>query len=107
MVVRGAGFSVYHLCRALTSSGAKVKPLDIINSYMNGNKLHLEDTVQITKCDIVRDDLLTYIRDSDVIFHLAALASPGKARRKLHRAFKVNVMGTNHILRSCGDDLTP
>lgn len=103
VVTGAAGFLGIHLCRALTSRGAQVTALDNMHLRSSDNMDMHRDAIAIINCDIVSDDLRIYTNHSDVVFHLAAIASPREAKRVFHQAFEVNVVGTNNVLRSCSD----
>jgi nucleoside-diphosphate-sugar epimerase len=102
VVTGAAGFLGSHLCQTLASNGARVVALDNVETGSSANLESLNGGIQIISCDITKkDDLQSYIRDSQTVFHLAAIASPRACKANFDLAFDVNVVGTKNILSAC------
>lgn len=103
-VTGAAGFLGGHLCEALVVKGAKVVALDNFTVGSRSNIKLFKNETQIVNCDITKDDIREYIENSQIIFHLAALANPRSCKENFGLAFRVNVEGTKNVLdasRNC------
>jgi UDP-glucose 4-epimerase len=91
VIITGAnGFVGRHLVNALNGMGSSVTLLKDIN----GNSL------DIRKKDLIKSSL-DYLRDVDVIYHLAAIASVNSSYENPHDTYETNVLGTLNILELC------
>ncbi len=100
-VTGAAGFIGAHLCRTLVEKGAKVRGID---NFSVGAPENLKEIngLEIIKADITsKDSLKDALKDSEVVFHLAAVANPRTCKDNFDLAFKVNVDGTQNLLSLC------
>ena len=99
LVTGGAGFIGHHLVRSLLEAGHQVA---VIDDYSTGSRARLapfEGRVQVFEGSILDDDLLNEaVRDCDVVFHEAALASVERSFAEPVRANEVNVSGTIRVV---------
>ncbi len=110
-VTGGAGFLGSCLCRQLVARGAEVTALDNFG-LGRGRRENLADltSVQIVKADV--SDLESLgpwpaagrpLRESQVVFHLAAVESRQMCQKDFPLAFDVNVRGTMNVLSLCSE----
>jgi dTDP-glucose 4,6-dehydratase len=97
VVTGGAGFLGSHLCDYLIERGFRVVCIDNLDtgSLQNIQHLHGENF------EFVNHDVTEYIDvdgDVDVVYHLAALASPIDYLRMPLHSLKVGSYGTHHAL---------
>ncbi|MFC1992235.1 NAD-dependent epimerase/dehydratase family protein [Chloroflexota bacterium] len=97
-VTGAAGFLGSHLCEALVAKGTEVVALDNFNVGPASNIEGLKDKMQIVACDITKDDIRGYLKDSQIVFHLASLANPRSCSENFDLAFGVNLVGTKNVL---------
>ncbi len=108
MVTGGAGFIGSHLVEKLVERGEKVSVLDNLSSGTLRNLAHLRRTrrVGFTKCDILdKEGLREAVKKAEAVVHLAALTSVPASVRDPALAHKINVVGTENVLRTsfaCG-----
>jgi UDP-glucose 4-epimerase len=104
LVTGGAGFIGSHLVEALVERGDRVRVLD---DFSTGDVANLDDVrnrVEITEGDIT--DLATVrtaMRDVEVVFHQAALASVPRSVANPVATHRVCVDGTLNILLAARD----
>ncbi len=96
VVTGGAGFTGKHLVERLVGDGHEVTALDLPSP-------HLEELcktgAEALGCDLCKGDGLAECFDGkDVVFHVAAFASPWGSREKF---FAVNVNGTGNVIEAC------
>jgi len=85
LVTGGAGFIGSHLVDALRTSGASVRVVDNFSTGFRDNLAHLEDDseVEIIEGDLSDTDVVaSAVRDVDLIFHQAAMASVPRSIRE-------------------------
>jgi nucleoside-diphosphate-sugar epimerase len=96
VVTGGAGFTGRHLVERLLNDGHKVCAIDL-------DSPNLEDLrsqgSEVLCCDLcLGHDLARHFYGKEVVFHVAALASPWGKRE---RFFSVNVKGTDNVIDAC------
>lgn len=101
VVTGAAGFLGSHLCESLVSKGTEIIALDNLMIGSIANLEPIRNKIQIISCDITKDDLQAFIKDSHVVFHLAALASPRMCKNNFDLAFDINIRGTKNVLSAC------
>jgi UDP-glucose 4-epimerase len=101
LVTGGAGFIGSHLVDRLVSEGMQVVVLDNLSSGCLKNLDGCFGRIRFVKGDI-RDEGLTrdLVRDTQVVFHLAANASVPESVNNPEYNFHTNVVGTFNLLQS-------
>src|SRR3954467_13089901 len=97
VVTGGAGFLRSHLCAHLVAGGFRVVCIDNLDTGSLQNVEHLRGE----NFEFVNHDVTEYIDvagDVDVVYHLAALASPIDYLRMPLHSLKVGSYGTHHAL---------
>ena len=97
VVTGGAGFLGSHLCEYLLGKGYRVLCVDNLESSSLENLEHLrDDAFAFLNHDMVEH--LEVDEPVDVVYHLAALASPIDYLRQPLHSLKVGSYGTHHAL---------
>ncbi|MFL6020025.1 MAG: UDP-glucuronic acid decarboxylase family protein [Gaiellaceae bacterium] len=97
VVTGGAGFLGSHLCDYLIERGFRVVCIDNLDTGSLQNVAHLRGE----NFEFVNHDVTEHIQvdgDVDVVYHLAALASPIDYLRMPLHSLKVGSYGTHHAL---------
>ncbi len=97
VVTGGAGFLGSHLCEYLLGKGYRVLCVDNLESSTLENLEHLRDDDFV----FVNHDMVEHLEVDepvDVVYHLAALASPIDYLRQPLHSLKVGSYGTHHAL---------
>jgi dTDP-glucose 4,6-dehydratase len=97
VVTGGAGFLGSHLCEHLLQAGYRVVCVDNLESSTLENLEHLRDDAFV----FVNHDMIDHLEVEepvDVVYHLAALASPIDYLRQPLHSLKVGSYGTHHAL---------
>jgi dTDP-glucose 4,6-dehydratase len=97
VVTGGAGFLGSHLCEYLLGQGYRVLCVDNLETSTLENLEHLRDAYFV----FVNHDVVEHIavdEPVDVVYHLAALASPIDYLRQPLHSLKVGSYGTHHAL---------
>jgi len=97
VVTGGAGFLGSHLCDYLVERGFRVVCIDNLDTGSLQNVAHLRGE----NFEFVNHDVTEYLEvegDVDVVYHLAALASPIDYLRMPLHSIKVGSYGTHHAL---------
>jgi dTDP-glucose 4,6-dehydratase len=97
VVTGGAGFLGSHLCEYLLARGYRVICIDNLDSSSLANLEHIRDGDFV----FLYHDVIEHIRIDepvDVVYHLAALASPIDYLRMPLHSLKVGSYGTHHAL---------
>src|SRR5437763_13295378 len=97
VVTGGAGFLGSHLCEYLLGKGSRVICVDNLETSSLENLEHLrDDAFLFCNHDVVEH--LEVSESVDVVYHLAALASPIDYLRQPLHSLKVGSYGTHHAL---------
>src|SRR6201987_4396496 len=97
VVTGGAGFLGSHLCDYLVARGFRVACIDNLDTGSLQNVAHLRGE----NFEFVNHDVTEYLEvegEVDVVYHLAALASPIDYLRMPLHSLKVGSYGTHHAL---------
>ena len=100
VVTGGAGFIGSHLVKHLLSEGHDVTIIDNMHRGRLSNLDGFLDKINLLKLDILEyEKLRNCIKNSDGIFHQAALTSVVESYKKESEYHKVNVIGTENIFK--------
>jgi UDP-glucose 4-epimerase len=100
VVTGGAGFIGSHITEKLVERGDTTTVIDNMNTGKEENLESVRDKINFVKGDILDIDLLENItKDVDGVFHQAALASVQDSFDQPDEYHKVNVNGTENILK--------
>jgi NDP-hexose 4,6-dehydratase len=98
-VTGASGFLGSHLVDRLTGLGARVVAIDnVAPAWANAGH---DELVRAVRLDIADRERLTALLEEEhpeVLFHLAAIASPRACARDFATAYAVNVAGTHNVL---------
>jgi UDP-glucose 4-epimerase len=85
LVTGGAGFIGSHIATGLVERGKSVRVFDNLSTGKPSNISHLEGKIEFVKADLLdRSAVLNALKDVEVIYHQAALASvPASVARPL------------------------
>src|SRR3954463_4130024 len=97
VVTGGAGFLGSHLCEYLLAQGYRVICVDNLETSSLENLEHLRDDAFVF-CNHDMVEHLEVDEPVDVVYHLAALASPIAYLRQPLHSLKVGSYGTHHAL---------
>ena len=100
VVTGGAGFIGSHVTKKLVERGDIVTVIDNMNTGKEKNLEPVRDKINFVKGDILDIDLLEDMtKDTDGVFHQAALASVQDSFDEPNEYHNVNVNGTENILK--------
>ena len=100
VVTGGAGFIGSHVTKKLVERGDIVTVIDNMNTGKEKNLEPVRDKINFVKGDILDMDLLEDMtKDTDGVFHQAALASVQDSFDEPNEYHNVNVNGTENILK--------
>ncbi len=103
LVTGGAGFVGSHLAESLLLRDCKVAVIDDLSTGRFDNIRHLEDHPRFSFAidSITNESVLDHlVRDSDVVFHLAAAVGVELIIRDPVRALESNLFGTRAVLHA-------
>ena len=102
LITGGAGFIGSHLAEALVDKGYDIIIIDDLSRGKSENLQNIIDSIQFVKGDITDFELMRdLIRESDTVFHLAALSRVLPSIENPELCFKSNIEGTEIITRLC------
>jgi len=103
LVTGGAGFIGKYLVKSLLKKGDSVTIFDnFSNSTKNSINFLIEMGAKIIEGDITKmQDLQKSIKNQDIVIHLAAKISVLESINNPSETFRINVDGTNNVLRAC------
>ena len=100
VVTGGAGFIGSHITKKLVECGDTITVIDNMNTGKEKNLESVRNKINFVKGDILDMDLLEGItKDTDGVFHQAALASVQDSFDEPDKYHNVNVNGTKNILK--------
>jgi UDP-glucose 4-epimerase len=104
LVTGGAGFIGSHLVDALLQRGDRVRVLDDFSTGSWDNLEAVRDRIEVIEGDITDPSTVrTAVRDVDVVFHQAALASVPRSVANPLATHRVCVDGTLNVLLAARD----
>ena len=99
-VIGGSGFIGSHLTKYLLSEGHTVTVVDNMFRGRISNLNGFLDKINLAKIDILDyENLRNYLKNTDGIFHQAALTSVTESYEKEDEYKKVNIIGTENIFK--------
>jgi dTDP-L-rhamnose 4-epimerase len=100
LVTGGAGFIGSHLVDALIKEGHKVKILDNLEPQVHkGKPGYLNMDAEFIEGDIRNeDDIRKALKDTNIIFHMAAMVGVGQSMYQIQKYMDVNTEGTAKLL---------
>jgi nucleoside-diphosphate-sugar epimerase len=101
LVTGGAGFIGSHIADRLIGDGWSVRILDDFSSGREENLAQCGDRIELLRGDLRDPELVARgVRDVEVVFHQAALASVPRSVAEPERTNDVNVTGTLGLLEA-------
>jgi UDP-glucose 4-epimerase len=103
LVTGGAGFVGSHLCDKYTREGHTVICLD---NFLSGNLTNVRHLLDYRNFKLVKGDVRDYellekfIRDVEVIFHMAAQVHVDRSYIEPKLTYEINVIGTQNVLEA-------
>ena len=98
IITGGAGFIGSHLAEYLVSKNHKVIIIDNLSTGRLSNLKSFKNKVKFVKADISKLNKWTEnFKNTQVVFHLAALADIVPSIQKPKNYFEANVVGTENI----------
>lgn len=99
LITGGAGFIGGHIAEFLSKEGHEVTVLDSLRTGFSKNLDHLN--VQFVNGDIRDKDLVKDLaKNTNAIFHLAALVSVPESLTKIRACVEINTIGTLNVLEA-------
>lgn len=100
IVTGGAGFIGSHLTKYLIKKGHNVSVIDSLRRGSLENLKEMEDKIDFQKIDILDYDAMkSVVKNTDGIFHQAALGSVPQSFKEPEEYRRVNAVGTENILK--------
>ncbi len=111
LVTGGAGFIGSHLVDALIARGMRVRILDNLDPQIHGaggeTPVYLNPQAELIRGDVRDRQLLaSALKDTQVVFHLAAAVGVGQSMYEIERYVSVNSLGTAVLLQLLADGHT-
>ena len=108
LVTGGAGFIGGHIVQRLVGLGCEVRVLDDFSTGREENLASCIDEIEIVRGDLCDESLLkSTVRDVDVIFHEAAIASVPRSVSEPVLTTRVNLEGTLLLLEAARHEGVP
>jgi len=100
IVTGGAGFIGSHLTKYLIKKGHNVSVIDSLRRGSLENLKEMEDKIDFQKIDILDyDTMKSVVKNTDGIFHQAALGSVPQSFKEPEEYRRVNAVGTENVLK--------
>lgn len=110
LVTGGAGFIGSHLCERLLSEGHNI---NVIDDFSTGRITNLANILDSSRFNLVEGSILDskvlnpLVRDADYVFHLAAAVGVFNIVNNPLASLLTNIRGTENILESAYETMTP
>ena len=102
LITGGAGFIGSELGKFLLKQGCQVKILDNLEYGYKDNYEDNEELKQnFIEADIRDKDFVKYLKNIDIVYHLAGISALPECESNPAKAFDVNTTGTVNVLNSC------
>lgn len=100
LVTGGCGFIGSHLVELLISENHNVI---VIDNLYSGKLSNLPSTKKLAfhQCDITKKSFIKYLKNVDIVFHLAGVADIVPSIENPELYYKTNVTGTYNVLEGC------
>jgi len=96
ILITGAnGFLGGHLIESLAKKNVEIRAIDLFVPDNDEN-----DKTKWVKCDLLKDDLTSMVKDIDIIYHLAGKYLSGTSKKILDDLNTLNVNGTKNIAKA-------
>ena len=100
IVTGGAGFIGSHLTKYLIKKGHNVSVIDSLRRGSLENLKEMEDKIDFQKIDILDYNAMkSVVKNTDGIFHQAALGSVPQSFKEPEEYHRVNAVGTENVLK--------
>ncbi len=100
VVTGGAGFIGSHLAKFLVKSGHEVSVIDNLYRGKEQNLQEIREEINFHQIDILDfDQIRNIVKNTDGVFHQAALTSVPESYLQKEKYFEVNVKGTENIFK--------
>ena len=100
IVTGGAGFIGSHLTKYLIKKGHNVSVIDSLRRGSFENLKEMEDKIDFQKIDILDYNAMkSVVKNTDGIFHQAALGSVPQSFKEPEEYHRVNAVGTENVLK--------
>ena len=110
LVTGGAGFIGSHLCERLLSEGHSINAID---DFSTGRITNVANMLDSSRFNLVEGSILDskvlnpLVRDADYVFHLAAAVGVFNIVNNPLASLLTNIRGTENILESAYETMTP
>lgn len=102
IILGGAGFIGSHLADELVKKKYKIKIIDNLSTGRIENIKHIKNKIKFINADISESgEWQNEFKNTDFVFHLAALADIVPSIDNPEEYYKVNVSGTLNVLQAC------
>jgi UDP-glucose 4-epimerase len=102
IILGGAGFIGSHLAEKLLNSNYQVKIIDNLSTGRRENINHIKKKIKFIKADISKKGKWqNEFKNTDYVFHLAALADIVPSIDNPQEYYESNVTGTLNVLQAC------
>ena len=104
LVTGGAGYIGSHLVDRLITAGFDVIVLDDLSTGKKANIAHLDGQIEFHHDTILNESLVNdVVRNSDVVYHLAAAVGVGNIIAKPLESIITNARGSDVVLQACAN----
>ncbi|MDC0533559.1 NAD-dependent epimerase/dehydratase family protein [Candidatus Pelagibacter sp.] len=105
IITGGAGFIGSHLAEYYSKLNYEIVILDNFSTGRRENLDHIKEKIKLIECDIsINGEWVKHFKNTDYVFHLAALADIVPSIKNPINYFNSNVQGTFNIINLCKDN---